>query len=191
MDAEGLGNGIVTTWFGDGFARLHPLLQALHRNGGRLGGEVTLYFGKGLAGLFGRRLARSLGVPDVAGTHRLDVQISHDERAMSWDRCFDRRYRLHSSFCPEGRWPDGRWIEKTGAIELALTVDVIEGGWHWRVVGARLHGLPLPLWLVPRSHASKRIEEGRYRFFVGFSLPLVGPILSYGGLLELEVPAAR
>lgn len=46
-----------------------------------------------------------------------------------------------------------------------------------------LHGVRMPLWLLPRTTAYKRIEAGRYRFQVAFSLPLLGTVLSYGGLL--------
>jgi hypothetical protein len=56
----------VTHWFGPHFAALHPLLQALHRSGGRLSGRVAITFGKGPAGWIGRRLGRRLGLPTVA-----------------------------------------------------------------------------------------------------------------------------
>ncbi len=45
----------------------------------------------------------------------------------------------------------------------------------------------MPRWLLPRSEAYKRIEEGRYRFKVSFALPLLGMVLGYGGWLD-EVP---
>jgi hypothetical protein len=48
----------------------------------------------------------------------------------------------------------------------------------------RVLGLRLPLWLFPNSIAFKTVEAGRYRFYVGFSLPLLGTVLSYGGLLS-------
>ena len=67
---------------------------------------------------------------------------------------------------------------------MTLKVDIIEGGWYWRVTNVRLRGIPVPLWLIPGSAAYKRIEDGKYRFYVGFSLPLVGKVFSYSGLLE-------
>ena len=185
-DFASVGDTAVTAWFGDGFARLHPMLQDIHRDGGRLHGSVTLRFGRGLAGALGRWLARNVGIPDVAGEHRLDVEVSHGASAMSWNRCFDGTHRVHSKFRPEGHWPDGRWLETSGSAEFAMTVDVIDGGWHWRVVGMRLRGVRLPLWLLPRSAAGKRVEAGKYRFVVGFSLPILGEVLSYSGLLDLD-----
>jgi hypothetical protein len=67
---------------------------------------------------------------------------------------------------------------------LRLQVDVHDGGWQWRCVGARLGCLHVPLWLLPSTQAGKRIEEGRYRFEVGIGLPLLGEVLRYGGLLQ-------
>lgn len=174
----------VTDWFGDGFTRLHPLLQALHREGGRLGGPIQLKFGAGLAGAIGRRLARKMGIPAQPGAHHLDVDIGHDARALLWHRCFDATHELHSSFHPVGHWPDGYWIERTGPLQLELAVDVRDGGWHWRVIGVCVRGVRIPRWLVPRSTAYKQIEDGRYRFFVGFSVPMLGVVFSYSGLLD-------
>jgi hypothetical protein len=186
-EAEADGDNAVVQWFGDGFAQLHPLLQALHRNSGVLGGQVQLQFGKGLAGAVGRRLVRRLGVPESAGPHRLDVDIRHDATTLHWNRCFDRKHHVRSRFRPEGHWPGGHWVERTGPLEIELAVDIVEGGWHWRPLAVRVHGVRMPMWLVPRSRAYKRIEDGRYRFFVGFTLPFLGEVFSYSGLLEARL----
>jgi hypothetical protein len=60
-------NNAVIDWFGESFTALDPLLQDLHRHGGKLSGKVDLKFGSGLAGLIGRRLATKLGLPSQAG----------------------------------------------------------------------------------------------------------------------------
>ncbi|HEY5802459.1 MAG TPA: DUF4166 domain-containing protein [Lysobacter sp.] len=182
--AEAAPGNAVTQWFGAGFAQLHPLLQSLHLHGGRLSGQATLRFGSGLAGVLGRRMARRLGVPIQAGPHRLEVEIGHDCGTLQWNRCFDGSHWVRSSFHPSGHWPDGVWLERTGPIELALAVEVVDGGWHWRTVSLRVHGLPVPRWLVPRSTAYKHIEHDRYRFHVGFGMPLLGEVFSYSGLLR-------
>lgn len=96
---------------------------------------------------------------------------------------------MQSLFVPMGALPDGCWIEQTGPIRLALTVDIIEGGWYWRCLKMWLHGIRVPLWLMPRTQAFKRVEGERYRFYVGLSLPLLGTVLSYGGLLNAAVAA--
>ena len=189
MTSEGIavdGENAVTKWFGKDFGRLHPLLQALHRHDGTLRGPVTLWFAQGRAGAMGRRLARHLDIPDVAGQHHFEVEIGHDATTMWWTRCFNHSHTVPSSFRLVGSWPDGQWIETTDPLELTLTVAVVEGGWYWHVVGARLRGVPLPLSLMPRVTAYKRIEGDKYRFHAGFALPVFGEVFSYSGLLEWD-----
>jgi hypothetical protein len=70
-------------------------------------------------------------------------------------------------------------------MTFSLKVVVVDGGWYWRIVGARMRNVPVPLWLLPRVVAYKRIEADKYRFFVGFSLPVIGELFTYSGLLEL------
>jgi hypothetical protein len=177
----------ATRWFGEDFARLHPSLQALHREGGGLRGTVTIAAGQGLAGLLGRRMAQRLGIPTGAALSGFEVRIAHDAQAMRWERRFDDGRSLLSVFRPVGRYPDGYWLEDTGAVQLKLTVDIRDGGWYWRLLGASLHGVPLPRWLFPRTEAFKRIDaNGGYRFAVAFALFPFGTLLRYEGVLAPE-----
>ncbi|MEI2433326.1 DUF4166 domain-containing protein [Lysobacter yananisis] len=179
-------------WFGPAFDRLHPLLQALHRDGGALAGEIELRSGRGLAGVLGRRLARRLGIPLDRPRRGFRVDIVHEPTRMLWLRRFDDGGELRSVFEPVGHWPDGHWLETTGPVRLRLGVDLDGGGWRWRLLGLSARGLPLPRSLFPRTDASKRIEridgEERYRFAVAFSWFPFGELLRYQGALH-AVPA--
>ena len=177
---------VVTRWFGASFERLHPLLQALHRDGGRLHGTVAIRSGRGIAGWIGRRLARSLGIPLDRAERGFEVEIRHLDDALLWCRRFDDGGEMVSRFEPIGAWPDGCWIERTGAVELDLAVDIVDGGWRWRTQRARWHGIPLPLALLPRARAGKRIVDDRCVFEVAFALPLFGDLLGYDGVLDAE-----
>jgi Domain of unknown function (DUF4166) len=181
----------VTAWFGPRFPALHPLLQALHRRGGRLSGTIGIECGRGLAGWVGRRLARRLGIPTDRTERGFAVEIRHGDGVLEWHRQFDDGSRVTSLFRPIGTWPEGCWSETTGPLRLTLTVDVIEGGWHWRPLSATLGRLPLPIALFPRAEAYKRIEAGRYRFVVAFTVPGLGMVLRYGGLLDAEATAPQ
>ena len=174
---------IVSDWFGEDFQKLHPLLQALHRHGGKLSGVVHIEVPKGLGGFVGRRLAEKLGVPTNGVEHHLEVDISHRNGYLLWERCFDGKQRMTSLFRPIGNKSDGYWLEETGPISMALTVDCPDGGWHWRCLVIRIYKMRLPMWFFPQSKAYKLIEDGKYRFYVGFSLPIIGPVLSYSGKL--------
>ena len=178
---------VVRDWFGPAFARLHPLLQQLHGHPeSRLQGTVEMRFGRGLAGVLGRRLARKLGMPDVAGPQTMTVDVGHDATRMRWQRRFGDGKALLSLFRPVGTYPDGRWVEDTGPIAFSLQVDInADGGWDWRWISARLRGRPIPLWLLPRPSAYKRVVDGRYCFHVGFRAPVLGELMAYEGLLDL------
>lgn len=176
---------VVAHWFGETFENLHPLLQRLHRNGGRLVGTISIGRGRGISGWLGQRFAQRLGIPCSSPTTTLQVDIRHEGSALHWDRCFGDGHKVRSTFHPVGRWPTGYWVEQTGPVRLHMAVDINEAGWYWRCVGARVAGIPVPLWMFPRTTAFKRIEAARYRFHVSFALPLLGMVLWYEGLLDL------
>ena len=80
------------------------------------------------------------------------------------------------------------WLKQMGPVRLGLAVEVIDGGWYWRCRKAWLFGVRLPLAVPPQSTAYKYAEDGRYRFQVTFTMPLLGDVLFSGGLLE-SLPA--
>lgn len=182
-------NNLVSQWFGADFVHLHPLLQHLHLHGGVLAGDVELSYGKGLAGVIGRRLGRRLGLPGESGRVALRVEIAHDAQGLHWNRVFAGSQRMNSLFTPHGNYPAGHWSETSGPVTLQLGVAINQGGWYWQPRAMRLRGMPLPLWLLPRSHAYKRIVSGplgeRYQFSVSFNLPLLGQLLGYAGELDM------
>jgi Domain of unknown function (DUF4166) len=176
----------VEAWFGPAFATLHPQLQALHRDGGRLVGPVAFETGRGLGGIFGRIALRRLGIDPALITHNLTVEIRHVREGLRWARRFDGGRELVSLFEPHGQWPGGYWIERAGPLVLKLDVDFADGGWRWRPLQYRLFGLPLPSWLWPQVEAGKRIVGDGYRFDIRIGLRGVGTLLTYGGDLRLR-----
>lgn len=175
----------VEKWFGDAFTELDPLLQDLHRFGGTLSGSVHIQFGSGIAGFLGRRLATKMGMPNQAGTHHMTVRIGSQEDKLVWSRNFGGSRDMISIFKPQGKYPDGTWSETTGNLNLSLSVDVVDGGWHWIQRGARIGSISIPLWLMPVSRAYKRITSGMYEFSVTLSLPIFGMAFCYSGMLSL------
>ena len=144
---------------------------------------MHIQYGNGIAGLIGRRLAKKMGLP-VAGSHQLVVDISHDKDGLHWYRSFNHRDAVKSIFKPVGKKPDGHWLEITGPLTMQLTVDINRGGWYWRCLNMKAFGVPLPMWLLPKTTAYKVIEDERYRFYVEFSLPIIGSLVCYSGLLD-------
>ncbi len=178
----GLAPTIVETWFGDDFARLDPLLQRLHSRGGSLVGPVAVRFGQGLAGWLGRRQAARMRLPvSHNATVPMRIDIHCDDERLHWSRTFEGSATMQSTFVPVGCYPNGYWIEHVGAVRIELGVDIVDGGWRRRPSRARLGALPVPMWLMPRITANKRVVGGRYRFVVATALPGLGTLLSYEG----------
>jgi len=180
-----LQNEVVSNWFQKDFSNLDPLLQKLHLSGGELSGIINISYGKGLAGLIGRRLAKKMQLPNH-GEHRLLVSISHSQNGLHWNRRFNDNDTVESLFVPFGNYKNGYWIETTGPVKMKLTVDIVNGGWFWRCLKVSLFGLPIPLFLIPKSQAYKIIENGKYVFNVSFTYPLLGSLVSYRGILTAK-----
>lgn len=120
------------------------------------------------------------------GVHHLTVCISHQKDGLHWDRAFDGGEIMKSLFRPVGNIDHGYWIETTGPLTMKLTVDIKNGGWYWRCLKIAFLGFPIPIWLMPTLKAYKVIENDMYQFCVEFSLPAIGPLVSYQGLLSAE-----
>lgn len=176
----------VQAWFGPAFAALDPALQRLHRDGGTLTGPVRIVFPRGWRGALGRRIARGMGIPCDGGAHRLQVTVRNEAGALHWDRRFDAGERFCSVFVPVGTYPDGYWVESAAGRPLRLGVVIVDGAWHWRHRATLLAGLALPAWLGPRVHGEKAVRDGRYRFGVALSLPLLGQVMAYAGNLSVD-----
>ncbi|GGY80483.1 hypothetical protein GCM10011613_26890 [Cellvibrio zantedeschiae] len=182
-----MSSSLVSDWFCESFGELHPQLQQLHKIGGILAGKVHVKSARGFAGYFGRAIAKKFSIPIDAQQQLFSVTITHQSDGLHWDRTFNAR-QMKSVFLPVGNKPGGYWLETTGDVQLYLTVDVKDGGWYWRCLSVKYKGITFPLWLFPRVNAYKKIENEKYSFYVGFNLPVLGEVLSYGGLLELRMP---
>ena len=98
---------------------------------------------------------------------------------------------MRSRFHPVGTWPQGYWVETVGALRIALRVDVTDGAWRWQPRRVWVHGMRVPMVLMPQVDASKRIEDGRYVFEVRVTLPMLGLLFAYGGRLQAETTTTR
>ena len=174
----------VERWFGEGFTRLHPKLQELHRDGGVVRGIARLQYGSGLGGWIGRRFTQRIGIDPRLHEVELEVRIYSDAEVLHWDRRFGRGAAVKSEFRPIGSWPTGYWIERTGAVQIALRVDTSNGGWRWQAFRVWICGVRVPLALLPRVAAYKFMRDDRYVFHVELSMPVLGSMFSYSGELE-------
>jgi len=118
---------------------------------------------------------------DVPVTVRFAVQL----RAEIWTRVFGKDTFLSHQFLGRGR-SERLLSERFGP--LTFGVALVADGPHLRLFLRRwsAFGIPLPMWLCPRSVAHETDENGRFHFHIEISHPLTGLIVRYRGWLEIE-----
>ncbi|MER8922629.1 DUF4166 domain-containing protein [Mesorhizobium sp. M0802] len=74
--------------------------------------------------------------------------------------------------------------ERFGPLSFAMALVAEQGKLSLVLRRWSFLGLPLPMWLCPRSASYESVEDGRFRFRVEISHPLTGLIVRYRGWLE-------
>jgi hypothetical protein len=157
----------------------HRLPQALQRFHARVGGDATWAL-EVRRGPGAWRAAASLVLPLPAPTARaqgrLHVRVRGDRE--TWIRVFpDREVRTT-------QWlQHGRLVESHGPVRFFFDVEADEMGMRLASRGCSLLGIPLPRLLAPSVAASVRGDANGWAVDVSLALPLLGTILSYGGVV--------
>jgi hypothetical protein len=143
-------------------------------------GEASVARGEGL---LSRLVGFALGFP--AASERCEVEVTKERTAHGerWTRRFDGRpFRSYLSRRPG----DGKGIlrERFGPLSFVIRLHVADDRVEWPIVSWRFLGLPIPVTLAPKSQTAEFVDEdGRFRFDVAISVPLVGPVVRYRGWL--------
>jgi hypothetical protein len=74
--------------------------------------------------------------------------------------------------------------ERVGPSTFMFALEATPDGMALQLKGVRFLGVPLPGFLAPSVRTYESEREGRYRFEVEASLPLLGRIVRYEGWLE-------
>lgn len=115
---------------------------------------------------------------------RLDVKSADDHQI--WTRHFGdfsmttRQYLL----------ADGRMVERRGVVELLFRVSVEDGALIYRPDGVRLwlgFPIPIPPWLGPRVAGRAWCEGDSMRVKIEVRAPLLGTIVTYGGVVTPRI----
>jgi hypothetical protein len=132
--------------------------------------------------ILSRLVGRMMGFPAAAEDVPVEVRFELAQGEEIWTRTFGNQSFSSRQYAGRGRW-EHLLCERFGPLTFAMGL-VAENGRltlmlrHWRAFG-----VPLPLWLCPRSDAYEASADGRFRFHVAISLPLVGLIVRYQGWL--------
>lgn len=164
------------------FFNLPDSLRSLHSVRGQdaFAGEVDIERGRGL---LARLCGWLVGMPPAMQQAPLRLELSADPGSETWRRHFGS-HRMATRLRRRG----GLLAERLGPLQFRFAVHAAEGTIYWNVARVSLLGLlPLPARLFGGMRVREWEQDGRYRFHVEVTLPLVGPVIAYHGWLE---PAA-
>ena len=113
---------------------------------------------------------------------RSAVRFNAVGEAEIWTRTFGNKSFSSRQFGGRGR-SERLLCERFGPLTFAMALVPEEG--RLRLVLRRwsAFGVPLPMWLGPRSDSYESAEDGRFHFHVEISHPLAGLIVRYRGWL--------
>lgn len=123
---------------------------------------------------------------DAAKTRLVITPFGRGER---WVRSFDGRVLTTT----QREASEGGLIERFGLLELRFRLRVHEGALVYEQAGAALRfwalSVPLPRWMAPCVAAREEaVGPDVTHVHVAVDLPVIGPLISYEGHIQREVP---
>ena len=132
-------------------------------------------------GFLARFVGLMIGLPRAG--QRIPIRVTVERQADGrerWTRDFCGK-RFHSVM---NRGPDNSFWEQFGPLNFKLELRLDNGCLLYPVTKARFLGLPLPVFLLPRTDAFETTDkEGRFVFDVKITLPVGGLLVHYRGWL--------
>jgi hypothetical protein len=169
---------------GDAWSTLPQEIRAMHERVGAAEGRASVERG---AGILSRLSGWLVGFPPAGADIPVQVRFDAARNSETWTRTFGAH--TFSSDQLAGRGRSQRLLcEGFGPLSFAMALVAEQGRLSLVLRRWSFLGLPLPMWLCPRSASYESVEDGRFRFHVEISHPLTGLIVRYRGWLE---PAGR
>lgn len=138
-------------------------------------GRATVVRGKSLAA---RLIAAIMRFPPE-GVHDLHVTFEERGGAESWTRDF-----AGHAFTSVLSQQDERLVERFGPMRFSFDLPVDADGLRMVMRGWSIFGIPMPLWLAPRSEAREWADGADFCFDVPIALPGIGVVVHYSGRLR-------
>jgi len=165
---------------GERFEALPPCVRELHDvvAFSTWTGRADVERGVSLAS---RITATLFGLPPAGRDQALRVTFEPVDGKEIWSRSFgDAVFR--SVQYERG----GLLRERVGPSTFVFALETSAEGMALKLRGVRFLGVPLPRFLAPSVRTFESERDGRYRFEVEASLPLLGRIVRYVGWLERQ-----
>lgn len=169
---------------GDAWKSLPAEIRVMHEGGAMAEGRAGVERGRSM---LSRLAARLIGFPPAWTDVPVKVRFDTGKDGETWTRTFGTHGFSSRQFAGRGR-SERLLCEGFGPLTFAMALVAGEDRLSLVMRRWSFLGLPLPMWLCPRSSAYETVEDGRFRFHVEISHPLAGLIVRYDGWLE---PASR
>lgn len=167
---------------GPAFDTLPPRVQDLHGSAAerRWRGHAEVRRG---AGLLARIAAAIIGFPKAVAEVPVTVSFTSESDGERWTRDFGGQKFSSLQSAGTGR-NDYLLVERFGAAAFAMALVVEDG--RLTLVPRRwsLFGVPMPRVLMPTGLSFETEVGGRFQFNVEISIPVIGLIVAYKGLLD-------
>ena len=181
MEADQSGGSLYGNLLGPVFAALPPEIQRMHEVHKLLRAEGRASVERG-RNVLARLAAAMVGFPRAASDIPVAVKFECAGGVETWTRTFDGRSFSSRQFAGQGR--SGRLLCETfGPLTFAMALVVDDGRLSLVLRRWCAFGVPLPLWLAPRSTACEVSQDGRFHFHIEIGHPLTGLIVRYRGWL--------
>ena len=167
---------------GDAFDTLPQQLQALHDETGARSWNGVARVQRG-TGMMSKIIGKVFGFPPTGEQIPVTVQFTPEQGGEKWLRTFGTK-SFFSIQTPGTGKNEHLLMERFGPITVALALVVQEEKLfliprHWSLLG-----LPLPSALLPSGNSFEAQVNGKFRFDVEISAPVVGLIAAYQGEIE-------
>ena len=169
---------------GDVWQGLPKEIRSMHDHATAAQGRASVERGRNI---LSRLAAWLVGFPAASADTPVRVDFEVDKGEETWTRTFGEHRFSSCQF--EGSGQSERLLcERFGPLNFAMALVAGEGRLSLVLRRWSFLGLPLPMFLCPRSTSYEAVEDGRFRFHVEISHPLTGMIVRYRGWLEPAGP---
>jgi Domain of unknown function (DUF4166) len=169
---------------GDSWPDLDAAIRRLHDSGETVH-AVGVFQVSHASNRLARTLARLARLPAPGEAVDVRLQVTEQEEGEEWLRTFAGRPMVSM----QSGMGAGVLVERMGIVEMRFRLDVAGGTLNYQTISAALRlvflRVPLPRWLGPHVTARERgvDEMNQIHVSVEVSVPLLGRLISYGGIL--------
>lgn len=178
--AGGADKSLYAELLGEAWQGVPEKIRAMHDRAKMAEGRASVERG---SNILSRIIAWLVGFPKASTDIPVRVRFDVDKTEEIWTRTFGMHSFSSRQFAGRGR-SQRLLCERFGPLTFAMALVTQEGKLSLVLRGWSVLGLPLPMWLCPRSASFETVEDGRFRFHVEISHPLTGLIVRYRGWLE-------